>query len=312
MANLQFLTRNLRLVLLKDIFQSCTKQRIYALTIFGRMKPIKLISHFYINSSIHVALAVAALTWITVMEFNLTVPKALWIFIFFGTITAYNFVKYAKVAGLHHRSLTHSLRAIQIFSGLSLGLFLYSVFLLPWNVLLISAALGIPTFFYAVPIFHHNNLRSLAGIKIFVVSFVWAGLTVITPMLAAEAHLSVDIVLTFFQRMLIVGVLIFPLEIRDVPYDSLNLKTLPQQIGIWGTKFLGEGILLLCLAFEFFKHTTDKAYLLSLLIFAIFLGGLLMVSKPTQSRYFSSFWIEGLPVFWWMLYVILTIPEIWD
>lgn len=290
---------------MKDIFRSSDKQSICALSIFGLMKLIKLIFNFYINSSIHVALAVVALTGITVMEYDLMVPKELWMFIFFGTITGYNFVKYAPAAGLHHRSLASSLRSIQIFSALCFIAFLYSIFHLPWTVLLITAALGIPTFFYAVPFIRHKNLRSLAGIKIFVVSSVWAGITVITPLVAAEVDISGDILLTFFQRMLIVVALIFPFEIRDVSYDSLNLKTLPQQIGIWGTKFLGEGILLLSLVFEFFKHTTDVAYLLSLLLFCIILGGLLIVSKPTQGRYFSSFWIEGLPILWWMIYIVL-------
>lgn len=276
------------------------------------MKLSKWILAFYINSSIHVALAVVALTAITVLEYSLTVSKALWAFVFFGAITGYNFVKYAKIAGLHHRHLTHSLKTIQVFSGLCFILFLYSVFYLPWNVLLITAAFGFPTFFYAVPLIRHKNLRSFTGIKVFVVAFVWAGITVIVPVVLAVGDVSGDVLLTFFQRIVIVVVLLLPFEIRDVPYDSLNLKTLPQQIGVWGTKMLGEGLLLICLIFEFFKHTTDVAYLVSLLTFLMLLGALLIVSKPYQSRYFASFWIEGLPILWWIIYVFLNNFRIWE
>lgn len=261
---------------------------------------------FYINSSIHVALAVMALTAITVWEFNLVVTKELYMFVFFGAITGYNFVKYAKIAGLHHRNLAYSLKAIQLFSALSFILFLVAVFSLQWNVLLIAASFGIPTFFYAVPLIRHKNLRSFTGIKIFIVAFVWAGITVIVPVIAAQNGVSEDVILTFFQRIIIVVVLMLPFEIRDIPYDSLNLKTLPQQIGVWGTKLLGEILLLICLLFEFFKHASEIAYIVSLLMFLVILGSLLIISKAHQSRYFASFWIEGLPVLWWLFYMLLN------
>lgn len=267
------------------------------------MKLQKLILGFYVNSSVHVALAVVALTAITVLEYKLMVPKALWAFIFFGAITAYNFVKYAKIAGLHHRQLTNSLKTIQVFSALCFFLLLYSVFYLPWNVLLITAAFGLPTFFYAVPLVRHKSLRNFTGIKIFVVAFVWAGITVIIPVVTAVDDISGDVLLTFCQRILIVVALMLPFEIRDVPYDSLNLKTLPQQIGVWGTKMVGEGILLLCLVFELFKQSTDIPYLVSLLLFLVILGAMLIISKPYQSRYFASFWVEGMPILWWAIYV---------
>jgi hypothetical protein len=214
-------------------------------------------------------------------------------------------VKYASIAGLHHRHLTSSLKTIQVFSGFSFLLLLYSVFYLPLKVGLLVLTFGIPTFLYAVPLFRHKNLRSFTGIKIFIVAFVWAGITVIVPVMIAVGEVSVDVLLTFIQRVLIVVVLILPFEIRDVPYDSLNLKTLPQQIGVWGTKMLGEGVLLICLIFEFFKLSTDVAYITSLLLFSVLLGGMLIISKPYQNRYFASFWIEGLPILWWVVYIFL-------
>ena len=80
------------------------------------MQFLKKILNFYINSSIHVAIAVYAFIRITEMYFKLPNNKNLDYFIFYGTITGYNFVKYAGVAKLHHRSLTEDLKIIQIFS----------------------------------------------------------------------------------------------------------------------------------------------------------------------------------------------------
>ena len=79
------------------------------------MKLLSSVFSFYINSSIHVAFAVLAFVGISMLEYDLEIPNALWVFIFFGTITGYNFVKYAKIAGLRHRQLTNSLRTIQVF-----------------------------------------------------------------------------------------------------------------------------------------------------------------------------------------------------
>lgn len=258
---------------------------------------------FYINSSIHVALSVVALTYITVLEYDLPVNWELLAFVFLGALTGYNFVKYSKIAGLHHRDLAQSLKTIQIFSAICLLFFIYFAFKLPFNVLLLAACFGLPTFFYAIPFVRHKNLRSLGGVKVFIVALVWAGVTVIVPVVNSGNPVSADVLLTFFQRMLIVIVLMFPFEIRDVPYDALNLKTLPQQIGVSNTKFLGEGILLLCLVLEFFKETAQLAYVMSILVFSLLLGGVLIASKTQQKQYFSSFWVESLPIVWGLSYL---------
>lgn len=274
------------------------------MAIFGIMKFLNGVFAFYVNSSIHVALAVVALLAITVLEYDLTIPNELWAFVFLGALTGYNFVKYAKVAGLHHRSLTNSLKTIQVFSGICFVLLAFIAFKLSISTLLVTAGFGLATFFYAVPFVRHKNLRNFSSLKIFIVAFVWAGVTVIVPFISSETVVSGDVLLTFFQRILIVVALILPFEIRDIPYDSLNLKTLPQQLGVRNTKLLGLAVLLLCLVFEFFKHRSEVAYIISLLGFCVILGWLLVISKTYQTRYFASFWVEGLPIIWLLLFVL--------
>ncbi|WP_290254874.1 UbiA family prenyltransferase [Aequorivita aurantiaca] len=274
------------------------------MTKFDMMKVLKGFFAFYINSSIHVALAVLALFAITVMEYDLKLQKELWAFVFLGALTGYNFVKYAKVAGLHHRSLTDSLKTIQVFSAVSFVLFVYLAFQLPITVLLVMVGFGLTTFFYAVPLVRHKNLRNFSGVKIFVVAFVWAGVSVIVPVIAAQSPIPGDVLLTFFQRVFIVVALILPFEIRDVPYDSLNLKTIPQQIGVRNTKLFGLGALLLCLIFEFYKLWSDVAFISSLLSFCVILGWMLVIVRTDQNKYFASFWVEGLPIVWVLLFLL--------
>ncbi len=266
------------------------------------MKLLKSGFKFYINSSIHVALAVTALTLITVIEFSLAISKNLYFFIFFGTISAYNFVKYAKIPGLHHRSLTNSLKSIQIFSFLCFGMTVYFLFTVPLRVVWAAAGFGALTFFYAVPLLKHKNLRTIAGIKIVIVGLVWAGITVILPLVAANAGVCEDSLITFIQRLLLVIVLTIPFEIRDVPYDAPLLKTLPQLIGIRNVKIAGTVTLGFVLLLELFKEDVGFGYYLSLFLVSILTAGFLVFSRTKQAKYYASFWVEAIPIVWYVLF----------
>ena len=78
------------------------------------MKVLQQLFNFYLNASVHVALAVYALTYITLIAFEITYHEAVLYFVFYATITGYNFVKYFGLAKFHHRSLAAWLKAIQI------------------------------------------------------------------------------------------------------------------------------------------------------------------------------------------------------
>ena len=269
------------------------------------MKIHQKLFSFYIDSSIHVAIAVLAFVAITQKKFGLILPIEYWAFVFFGTITGYNFVKYAKLAGLHHKSLAPSLRAIQIFSAICFIFLILVIVRMKLQTLLYSIAFVLLTLLYAIPFYHHKNLRMLSGIKIFVVALVWAGVTVIVPVVASENTIGFDVWITFFQRWLIVLSLIMPFEIRDMQFDECYLNTLPQRIGMRNSKIVGMISLGLAILLELLKSVTALNYNLSFISFSILLVISLIFSTKNQSKYFASFWIEGLPIFWWILYAVL-------
>ena len=100
--------------------------------------------------------------------------------------------------------------------------------------ILVFAAL---TFLYAIPIGKHRlNLRNIAGIKIYIVSICWAGVTLLLPLLNAEVNLGIDVFYKFLQRFILTLILILIFEINDLKYDDIRLKTVPQSIGINSTK----------------------------------------------------------------------------
>ncbi|WP_324720710.1 hypothetical protein [Salinimicrobium sp. HB62] len=267
---------------------------------------MKKIIDLYINSSIHVALALVSLSLVTMLEFEVEVRENLLLFIFFGAVTGYNFVKYAEVTGLHHRSLAKRLRFIQVLTlicliGLVVSLFFLSIEIIAW-----SAIFGAFTLLYALPVFSKKrNLRSISGLKIFIIAFVWAGVTVVLPITGAENVIFEDLLLEVVQRFLLVLVWILPFEIRDLKYDLEMLGTIPQRMGVTPTKILGLILLALVILLELLKSYSASTSTLALGILCLITSIFVISSREEQSRYFTAFWVEALPLLWLGILVIL-------
>ena len=261
------------------------------------MRYLRLAFDLYINSSIHVALAVLCFALISMLEYNLTIAIDLLAFIFFSTITGYNFVKYAGIAKLHHSSLAGNLRIIQIFSFVSFLPLIYFSLQLSVNVLIATGILGLLTLLYALPVFGNSrNLRSLAGIKIFVIAMVWAGTTVLLPVINAQQLLNQPVLIDFFQRFCMVVVLTLPFEIRDLIYDSDSLETIPQRIGVRKTRIFGVVLSILICVIEIFQRQFRGYSLLALFLVCVIIGIFLLGSRERQSKYYASFWVESIPI----------------
>lgn len=263
---------------------------------------MKRMFDFYLESSIHVALAVTALTILGYYSFGIPLQLSVLLFVFLGTITGYNLVKYAPIAGLYHRSLTRHLKGIQLFSFIIFFANLYYFFQIPELLRYISIGLAVCTLLYVIP-FYGRNLRNRYGLKIFIVGWVWAGVTSLLPFFTTENSIEGDLVITFFQRFLWVVVLTLPFDIRDLVYDSKDLGTLPQRFGIAKTKAFGLGLLVLIVILEGFKDYLNLAYIASQLFILIISGILLLLARKEWHRYYTIFWIESLPLVWLGLYL---------
>lgn len=272
------------------------------------MKYVKALFDFYINASIHVALSVYALARITLFEYDLAFDKPVLCFVFFGTITGYNFVKYFGVAKFHHRSLTTKLKAIQIFSFFSFLLMGYFGLQLERQTIFYIVVLGGVTFLYAIPFLpkrlfldEEQNLRSIGGLKIYLIALVWTGVTVVLPLVNASFSVTNDALVLAMQRYIFIIVLMLPFEIRDMRYDSLKLSTVPQTIGVKVTKIIGVFLLVIFFFLEFFKNEMEILKILILFLVTVIILLFLVFSKKEQEKYYSSFWVESLPVFWLLL-----------
>jgi len=271
------------------------------------MQVLTRLLDFYINSSIHVALAVCGLVWVTLLNFNVGADLDFMYFIFFATVTGYNFVKYFGLAKFHHRSLASWLKVIQIFSFVCFLGLCYFTFKLKTETLLYFAVLGAITFLYAIPFLpkklfiEAGNLRAIGGLKIYVIAFVWTCVTVIIPLLNENYSLDNDVFVEAIQRYLYVIIAMLPFEIRDMRYDSIKLSTIPQRIGISRTKTIGVLLIILMFLLEFFKDEfwVNKTVILGIICTLLLL--FLVFSNINQKKYFSGFWVEGVPILWAIL-----------
>ena len=259
------------------------------------MKLVKLIFRFYIHSSLHVALAVVSFMLLRIYEIGLTVNLNLIFCVFFATISGYNFVKYAGIAKLHHRSLTKQLRAIQIFSAISFVFTIYFLVQLRLMSIMLLISLSIINFIYAFPVFSKaKNLRNLPLVKIYIIAMVWSITCVFLPIIEYQVNFELDYIYMFLQQFLMVVVLMIPFEIRDLKYDLVKLQTLPQILGILNAKILA-GILLIfitILSFYFFESN-----MIFSIVFSFFSFLLIAYSSKNQSLYYSSFYVESVPIF---------------
>ncbi|MGB7392873.1 MAG: hypothetical protein WA913_00630 [Pricia sp.] len=270
------------------------------------MAPQRILD-FYLDASFHVALAVFALVGVTTISLNIPTDFHLGWFLFFGTIVCYNFMKYGVEAEKYIVVADPHQRHFQWVSLVAFLLSLYHAFFLSPEVYMAIAILVLLTGLYAIPVLPRTkNLRSLGGLKIFVVAMVWAGATVILPVLAVEMPLTVEVYITTSQRFLFVLILLLPFEVRDLAYDGPELRTFPQRFGVANTKNIGVFASLLFYSVTFLKNSVTTTEAIANAIVLIVLIGLLKGTTRDQHRYFASLLVESVPMLWWGILLLIS------
>ena len=271
------------------------------------MQLLQRIFNFYIFSNIHVALATFSLTKITLLSFE-NQSNELPFFVFCATILSYNFIRiYSKITIKTWLSNWIDANRIGIVavSILSFIGIIYIGFNLSINALLFLIPFGVLTLFYVFPfplfLKTNSSLRALAGIKIFLIAFCWAGITVLFPAINYKVAFSSDLIIVFLQRFLFVVVITIPFDIRDVNYDASSLKTLPSILGLKKTKRLGLFLLMLFLGLLFLRTSIDQSLIRIEFGIALLSLFFLIKSKEIQSKYYSAFFVESVPILWLFL-----------
>lgn len=269
------------------------------------MTILKRFFDFYLDSSIHTALSCFALVRMTQQMFNIPHDKPIVGFAFFGTVVGYNFVKYDALTRNKKLTIGFKLKAILVLSFVCFVMAGLYFFQLPRKTQTVAAIFLGLTLLYTLPFFpNRKNARNWAGIKIYIVALCWVGVTVVLPVINAQIALNADFYLKLVQRFILLFILILLFEIIDLKRDDPNLQTVPQQIGVLRTKILGWLLLLLFYFLEFVKTKFDAIQLIVNIILVIGIGGFLLFANENRSKYYTSFWVESIPILWWCLLLI--------
>lgn len=270
------------------------------------MKPFSWLFQFYLDSSIHVGFSVASLTVVTSFMLNIPLHWNLFFFQILATVVGYSFIKYGVEAEKYWLVSKKYYRYIRFFSVLCfLGSIFFLVQLKPavWYGV---AVLSFLTLLYAIPFLgRFKNLRNVGGFKIFMVSLIWSGFTVMLPVLEANLSFDWDIGVVAIQRFVMVFVLILPFDVRDMEKDTPSLQTIPQRLGVQKTIWLGIALSLLVMALTFLKDNLSLREILMNVVLMAMLIKILVQVKRNDSKYFAAFWVESIPVFWMLIWLLL-------
>lgn len=273
---------------------------------------IKNIVDFITKTSLWVAFAVLCFVKITNDIFLIKENFYLQVFVFFGVILGYNFIKYFDVLKMKkilvfsflkksftRLSFQNKFFVILNITCLIICFYCFFKFRSFTKILLLLPVLL--TLFYAVS-FGNKTLRNIEGLKIYIVGFTWAIVTVLLPIVESDLKLNNLFFVIFTQRFIITIILILPFEIRDLKEDDKLLKTVPQKIGVNNTKYYGVLLVVIFCLLDYYRFgfTNYVTFVL-----AIVLSILLLLSKENQSKYFTSFVVEGVPILWYLLLLII-------
>ena len=252
------------------------------------MRIWRTLFNFYIDASVHVALAIMCLVYVT--DFtngicrHIVYPSC----VFFGTIVAYNFLKYVELIAIK-RVFTQKTIAVIGFTLISFLAFLFFFF---W----LKRSIQIQIIVAALLVLVYPFLRKQGWLKMFLVSVVITIVSVYIPFYLKKP-IVMDYYITLIQRFLFVTSLMIPFEIYDSQLDGKQLNTLPQRFGIRKSKLFGIALLVPFIVMEFLKESV------SLTVVPIGLLTVLAINftQLKRSKYYTSFWVESIPVVWLVL-----------
>jgi hypothetical protein len=230
-------------------------------------------------SSAWLSAAALGLMWATFLFWRVHIPGRLGVLIFAATLCLYNLdsvlpYKHSQHPGVSGRKRwmrrhRWPLAAVALVAGAVAGvLFLADPRLLPLTRFLVHLALisGL----YSLPLVRRHGrwraLRDLPLLKVFLIAYVWAGVTVWIPALYLGRPLAEPAVLALFaRRFLFVLALALVFDIRDHTKDRLmGTLTFPGVMGVPATKYLALAALVAANVWPLPQMSAGQALVLAL------------------------------------------------
>ena len=222
------------------------------------------------------------------------------VFLFFSTLFIYNLLRIIKfqfnpdsAQAKHFKEDQPMHIVLSVFSLLG-ALFVYmatelfrDIYL---NVLLIVGS--IISVFYALPFIVKSNknlaLRDMPYMKVFLIGIVWSLLCFYYP--TRNHPYTRELTLSGFLYIFSITI---PFDIRDLPFDTPNQKTIPQLFGWRAAKLIT--VLINCVYFAYIAYLFPSFY--SSVLFWMLCGVhiyILQRVNPNRSTGFYAYYVDGL------------------
>ncbi len=287
------------------------------------------IVQFIVFGNIFVSLSAASIGMLTLFVFHKSIElNASIILTFFSSLFIYNFQRVyiskeiiSKHESLRHHWLRKHKKHVQTLLIIGFLGTLFSLFYIKPIVISLLIPLFLISYYYAVgiPFIRQKTkakikLREITGLKIFLVSFVWAVNGVYVTLLQENASFLVnfDAFLVFLAQFCFIFAITIPFDVRDMRYDTMkNIKTIPILLGVSRAKRLLYVILFFSLCLWLIAlilvHVGLLESILFILIFSLICLKILNQLNEQKSEYYFAFFVESLPIIQFIIFLIVTI-----
>lgn len=245
-------------------------------------------------------------------------------FLFFSTLLIYNLAvllskpkapqnspfKRVRWIFAHHR-FTISTTLISALCLIPLGL-LY----LSFESKLLMVFVGLLSVAYNIPFLSFNQkkigLRNIPGIKLFLISFVWASSCVLLPIVELESLHQIQVplsetVLLVAKRFLFVCAITVPFDIRDLFQDKLyELKTIPVILGEKKAWIFCQALLAIYLLLLVLFTKNINLDVIGLTLTVLLTGWLIFKSNFKRNEYYYFFYLDGTMLLQYLILILFS------
>ena len=163
-----------------------------------------------------------------------------------------------------------------------------------WHHLVLLGHLAVLALLYSVPLGKWKGrpraLREIPFLKVWLIAYVWAAVTVGLPALALQQPFA-EVWPLLGQRLLAVFALALVFDIRDFSRDQAEgLRTFPTVIGVAGTRWVGVAALALSVVLGLYRGEN----MVSLLVPVLCGGTAILGAAEARGDYYFALFTDGV------------------
>ena len=270
--------------------------------------------HFYLYSSLHIAVCAVAITQFTYLNQLSSTDKPYVLFVGASTLLLYSL---HRIIGIRKSENYVNQGRFAIISKYNSHLIVYSIvatiycisayYSFGWNRRLLLVMPAVVSIAYSLPIFSKGRrLRDFHFIKIFLVAICWSLITTTIPIIESGECENWKIVLITIERACFIFAITIPFDIRDRGIDQHS------KVSTLATKYTDtyvKGLAYLALVISTILSIIlfDSSGLVALIITYLISALLIKKSHENRTDYFYTGLVDGTMVLPILLIFVLSL-----